>query len=118
MVQPPREARRDLRRDLTHLEDLVVTALSSTNLGIYEGHVMTVGPPPYRRLDCRRRALAYLRLRLKKGALRIDVSGLWPIPRSSKIEVPSASGGKTLMVRTRDDATEAIEFLKEVVMAK
>ncbi|MCK6551771.1 hypothetical protein L6R52_38410 [Myxococcota bacterium] len=81
---------------------------------IREGVVMTVGPVPYRRLDCDGRALAYVKTRPKKRAVRIDVSGLWLAPQGSRLRIRSSTGA-ALMVTCEDDVGEAIAFLKQTV---
>lgn len=102
---------------LEQLEDLLFAAVTTAGLDIVEGTVMTQGPPPYRRLDCGYRALAYVKCRPQKEAVRIDVSGLWRRPRPSRLQITTASGGTTLMVKNGEDLKEAIEFLKETVLA-
>jgi hypothetical protein len=100
------------------LEDIlseVIRALVEANLDIQEGKVMTTKEASYRRLDCDQRALAYLRARPKKKAVRIDVTGLWKTPRSSKLRIPNAGGAATLLVRTQAEARAAVKFLKETV---
>ena len=76
---------------------------------------MTENAPGYRRLDCGARALAYLRVRPQKGLLRIDVTGLWVLPRSSPIGVPNAAGAVTLLVGTDEQKREAMTLLLEIV---
>lgn len=102
---------------LEQLEDLLFAAVTTAGLDIVEGTVMTQGPRPYRRLDCGYRALAYVKCRPQKEAVRIDVSGLWRRPRPSPLQVTTASGGTTLMVKNAEDLKEAIAFLKETVVA-
>jgi hypothetical protein len=79
---------------------------------VREGTVMCVGPAPYRRLDCGGRALAYVRLRPRKGFVRVDVSGLWRAPAASALRVPGAGGAASLALRTEADRRAAVEFLK------
>ncbi|MCK6551736.1 hypothetical protein L6R52_38235 [Myxococcota bacterium] len=82
-----------------------------------EGAVTTsAGPAPYRRLDRRGRALAYVRMRPKKRAVRIDVSNLWMRPVSSRLEVMS-SVGAALLVREHRDVPEALAYLRRTVEA-
>ena len=58
-----------LGESLEHITSLVIDRLTGARkLGISEGTVMTPGPPPYRRLDCGGRALAYIRERPRKRA--------------------------------------------------
>jgi hypothetical protein len=96
------------------LSDLI-RELVEANLDIQEGKVMTAGDASYRRLDCDQRALAYLRARPKKKAVRIDVTGLWKTPRSSKLKIPNAGGSATLLVHTKSEARAAVKFLKDTV---
>lgn len=92
-----------------------IRSLVTSPLDVSEGRVMTIGPPPYRRLDCDGRALAYIRRRARKKAVRIDVSGLWKAERPSRLRIPTASGSATLLVRSADDLEEAIEFLHDTI---
>jgi hypothetical protein len=92
-----------------------IRSLVTSPLEVSEGRVMTIGPPPYRRLDCDGRALAYIRRRARKKAVRIDVSGLWKAERSSRLRIPTASGSATLLVRSADDLEEAVEFLHDTI---
>ncbi len=97
-----------------HLNSLManlVDDLASRDLDISEGLVLTVGPPPYRRLDCDSRALAYVRVRPRREAVRIDMSGLWKVPRSSPLILPSAGGPATLLVKNERERREAVDFL-------
>lgn len=100
---------------LNTMTDALFARLTSSGLGITEGKVMTAGPPPYRRLDCDGRALAYVRRRARKGAVRIDVSGLWNAERPSRIRIPTSNGIATLLVRDAHDLDEAIAFLSDTV---
>lgn len=107
----PEELKTWLEETLTGL----IQELEDAELDIREGKVMTSGEAPYRRLDCDGRALAYLRARPKKRAVRIDVTGLWKTPRSSKIRVPNAGGAATLLIRSSAEARLAVRFLKTTV---
>jgi hypothetical protein len=75
----------DLLDELEALANELITEMARDGV-VREGTVMTEGPPPYRRLDCDGRALAYVRTRPRKKAVRVDVSSLWapgnpePIP--------------------------------------
>ena len=102
-------------RDLHQWMNEIVRIVTHSGERIFEGIVMTPGPPPYRRLDCDGRALAYLRLRSRKGGIRIDISGLWVPPRRSALSIPTASGAASLMVRQQDEIGEAVAFLFETV---
>ncbi len=83
--------------------------------GTREGTVMTVGPPPYRRLDCDGRALAYIRTRPRKRAVRVDVSGLWVAPQANHLCVRNAGGATTLLVRSTEDLADAAGYLADTV---
>jgi hypothetical protein len=109
--------RRELESWLAQLEERLVRGLVSQALGIREGAVMSLsGVMPYRRIDCDGKALCYVRRRPLKGAVRVDVSGLWAKPSASKLELADSSG-LTLMVANYDDVKEAIEYLRSVVAA-
>ncbi len=100
---------------LQNLLDALILEITRDPLDVTEGRVMTVGPPPYRRLDCDGRALAYVRRRSRKQAVRIDISGLWAAERPSRLRVPTASGAATLMVRCADDLDEALAYLRDTI---
>jgi hypothetical protein len=70
----------DIRPSLEEITDRLIARLIGLNPEIKEGSVRTVGPAPYRRLDCKMRALAYIRCRPKKRMVRIDITGLWLVP--------------------------------------
>ncbi len=94
--------------------ELIQTVVSRLE-GVREGTVMTVGPAPYRRLDADGRALAYVRVRPRKQAVRIDISGLWRASVPSRLRCASAGGSATLLLRGRADLAEALEFLGHVL---
>lgn len=82
--------------------------------GVTEGSVLYGGTePPYRRIDCDRRVLAYVRVRARRSAVRIDITGRWRVP-PSRLEVPSSSA-KTLLVRSDRDLNRAISVLRGAV---
>ncbi len=91
-----------------------IMALACRSGVIREGIVMTVGPIPYRRLDCDGRALAYVRTRPKKDAVRVDVPGLWHTPATSKLQI-RASAGRALLVRSDDEVREVVRYLEATV---
>jgi hypothetical protein len=102
----------------TELEDLateLIMQLTDLPAGIREGIVMSVGPLPYRRLDCDGRALAYVRTRPKKRMVRVDVSGLWLANKPSRLRMRNANGAATLIVKSRKDVLEAAEYLRDIV---
>lgn len=108
--------REDLERWLERLaRKLIEELVASSEATIVEGVVMSVGPAPYRRLDCDGRALAYVRTRPRKRAVRVDVTGLWRAPNGSRLRIPSATGVATLLVCSEADTSEAIRFLKNTV---
>lgn len=102
----------ELEARLMAIADAIVRGTLAPD--IREGVVMTVGPVPYRRLDCDGRALAYVKTRPKKRAVRVDVSGLWTAPPGSRLRIHSSSGA-TLMVTAETDIGEAIAYLKQTV---
>ena len=100
---------------LIELADRLVRSATDETEDILEGRVMTVGPPPYRRLDCDGRALAYIRQRPKKRAVRVDVSGLWVPDPGCPLCVPSAGGATSVFVHNEHEALIAAMFLRETV---
>lgn len=105
-----------MRRLLDRLADRLIRDALRSNPSISEGAVMTEGPPAYRRLDCDGRALAYVRSRPRKGAVRIDLSGLWVVSRPCRLQIPSASGA-ALIVRSQGEIPDVTRFLCEAIMA-
>lgn len=103
------------RAALRSLVDELIDELTRLSTDITEGTVMTQGPAPYRRLDCDRRALAYVRARPRKQLVRIDISGLWALPRESPLATQGSGGSTTLVVRSREDKNEAVAFLLATV---
>ena len=101
--------------ELSILESALIQSVTAKNNEISEGKVMTIGPVPYRRLDCVGRALAYVRTRPRKGAIRVDISGLWVPERTSPIREATATGSATLFIRTQADLEEAVRFLTDTV---
>jgi hypothetical protein len=101
---------------LTKLEQLFFEELTRNAIGIREGEVMTMGPAPYRRLDCDGRALAYVRRRPRKELLRIDLSGLWLTPKQTNLRIASAGAVASLAVRCEADCREAVEFIRAAVL--
>lgn len=105
---------------LGQLVDEAAQAALRAAEGATRGVVMTAAqPPPYVRVDCDGRALAYIRRRPRKGAVRVDVSGLWMTPPATKaafsgIRCPAHTGA-ALWLRTPDDVVKAERFLAETV---
>ncbi|MBX2810410.1 MAG: hypothetical protein KTR25_01310 [Myxococcales bacterium] len=116
MTDMTKETERDerIRRLLDQLGSELISRIIGNQSAITEGQVMTVGPPPYRRLDCDGRALAYIRSRPRKVSVRVDVSGLWVAPSSCTLQIPSASG-IALLIQTYKDIEPAVAFLDQVV---
>ncbi|MGF1509912.1 MAG: hypothetical protein ACFB9M_10470 [Myxococcota bacterium] len=105
-----------IRSDLTPLAEDLIERLVTAGIGIREGVVMTPGEPPYRRLDCDSRALCYIRVRPKKRAVRVDVSGLWNLRGGIRLTIPGSTGMASLMLRTEEDVLETTRYLVEVVV--
>lgn len=101
--------------ELMHLENELIQGIIALEATVSEGKVMTVGPAPYRRLDCDGRALAYVRARPRKNAVRVDISGLWVPERTSPIREATATGAATLFIRSAADLEEALRFLVQTV---
>lgn len=68
----------------------------------------------YRRLNCGRPAVAYIRPRPTKGLVRVEVTGAWRAPDACTLEVPG-SVGRTLEVRVRSDIDIAVDFIVSAV---
>ncbi len=94
---------------------LIQGVVTEPALGVTEGTVLCTGPAPYRRLDCDGRALAYVRCRPRKRAVRVDVTGLWRAPGRSRLIIPAAGGAATLLVRSEADLADAVRFLVRAV---
>jgi len=95
--------------------ELIAAALEAGVSGLTEGTVLSSGPAPYRRLDCDGRALAYIRPRPRKKAVRVDITGLWRAPRGSKLRLPSAGGAAALLLKSEVEVYEAVRFLVQTV---
>lgn len=93
---------------------LIEATLAASSDDIVEGHVQTTGPAPYRRLDCGGRALAYIRARPRKKAVRVDVTGLWRTP-ASRLQLPNAGGAASLLLKSEVEVYEAVRFLVSTV---
>lgn len=102
--------------DLRRLEDALLEGIRALEPSAREGAVRGRQPPPYRRVDCDGRALAYLRPR-RRGArgVRIDLSGLWVRPRGSPLEIHGRSGSASLLVTQPEHVEEAARFIAEAV---
>lgn len=103
-----------MRAQLELMMETLVTEAITRHPDIEEGRVLTVGPPAYRRLDCDGRALAYLRARPRRAAVRLDVSGLWLPPWESPLAIPSSMGA-TLLLHHRGDVARGLDALFDAV---
>lgn len=106
---------RSLETRLSDLASRLVDQITQLEPSIREGTVMTIGPVPYRRLDCEGRALAYVRVRPRKRAVRVDVSGLWSAPSESVLSIPSSNGSIALVLKSDEDLGEAVAVLRAAV---
>lgn len=102
-----------LRNKLDALADALISAVRAHDPQVVEGVVMTRGEARYRRLDLAGRAFAYVRARPKKRMVRVDVPGLWSIPRS-RLSIPSVSGA-ALALRSELDINDAVRSLLSAV---
>jgi hypothetical protein len=106
---------RTIEQYVTDLAEMVVAIATDPKLAIGEGQVRSPkAAAPYRRLDCERRALAYVRARPKKRIVRIDISCLWTLPHESSLRKPSATS-VALEVTSEKEAREAAEYLQAIV---
>lgn len=103
-----------LRSQLDLLAETFISQILDHDPAVTEGKVMTIGPPPYRRLDCDGRALAYIKSRPRRGWVRVDLTGLWRLPALGPLVVSSASGA-SLLIRSYDDADEASAIVTEMI---
>lgn len=111
----------ELQKALEELRTELIAQLLNALPELNEGTVMTMGPPPYRRIDCRGRAVAYIRTRPRKQAVRIDISGLWVIcPQSQenvhRFMVRSATGGVSLLLKSKTDIEDSIRLIVDTVV--
>jgi hypothetical protein len=103
--------------DLTKLMNAFMERMTMAP-GVTEGQVLTVGPPPYRRLDCDGRALAYVSMcppPTRQEIVQIDVLGLWKIACPPRLRLPTADSLGPLVLKNFDDLEEALEFLNQVI---
>ena len=96
-------------------ERLLAQVLALDVAGLTEGQVLSAGPPPYRRIDCDGRALAYVRARPRKRGIRVDISGLWQPPRAARIRIPSATCAASLLIRNEADVVDAVRFIESTI---
>ncbi len=114
-ARPPRDRDVFAKAHLDRLAGEFIRTTLQRLPGTREGTVMSPGPKPYRRLDCDGRALVYIRSRPRKGAVRVDVSGLWAVPRTHPLWSATASGSATLFLERKEDLAGAIEFLGQAI---
>jgi hypothetical protein len=102
--------------DLEGLREVLIQEAVRTGV-VSEGIVMTEGPPAYRRLDADKRALAYVRVRSRRVAVRVDVSGLWALPDLGWLRKirEEAAQGLTLWVHDGEEAQTVGLWLRAVV---
>ena len=106
--------------DLDELQSYLVSSALSGDPGsqfqITEGRVRTMDRPPYRRLDLGHMALAYVRVRRKKQAVLVDISGAWFVPQEahSILRPERAATGLMFLVRSREDADRAAIGLRMI----
>ncbi|MEE2902246.1 MAG: hypothetical protein VYC39_07945 [Myxococcota bacterium] len=111
----------EIQKDLEELRTQLIGKLLESSTELSEGTVMTMGPAPYRRIDCNGRAVAYIRTRPRKQAVRVDISGLWVIcPQSRKhldrIMVRSATGSVSLLIKSKADIEASIQLIVNTVL--
>lgn len=104
------------RQDRLHrLVEAFVIAMIGTDLGITEGLVRSQrDPAPYRRFDCDRRALLYLRVRPKKDLVRIDLAGHWLAPTRNPLSLGRSRG--VLAIRRPEDVLPAVEVVVGTIL--
>jgi hypothetical protein len=103
------------REELEPVAEHLVQCLVDARIGVKEGEVMTPGPPPYRRLDCDARALCYIRVRPKKRAVRVDLSGLWRFGGECRFRVPGSTGMASFMIGDVAHAEELARYLIDII---
>jgi|GEM_PF-2518049 len=111
----------EIQKNLEELRTQLITKLLESSTELSEGVVMTMGPAPYRRIDCNGRAVAYIRTRPRKQAVRVDISGLWVIcPQTrehlERIMVRSATGSVSLLIKSKADIEASIQMIVNTVL--
>lgn len=95
-------------------QELIEGLTGAHGTEVREGVVMSQrGDVGYRRLDCDGCALAYVRVRPRKQAVRVDISNLWLAPEGAAME--RTSSGTCLMLRSSSDVQDAVRVLQDVV---
>lgn len=107
-----------IRPELDALAASLVEYATRPGSGITEGTVMSEAPS-YRRLDYGAHALAYVRVRVRRGAVRVDVTGYWPHHRVPLPAAPHLRCHSSLAfaVKTEDEARAVARWLADVVRA-
>ncbi len=106
---------------MTELESVLehmIAGLVGAGIGASEGVVRSYAErPPYRRVDVGPRTLAYLRVRAKRGGVRVDVSNLWRVPSLAGFRslCERSSTGVTMLVRNTAEADLAIAMIRAAV---
>lgn len=103
------------RLQLEPVAEHLVQHLVSSGVGLREGEVMSPGPAPYRRVDGDSRALVYVRIRPKKRAVRVDLSGLWCIAGECRFRIPGSTGMASFLISELSHAEELARYLVDVV---
>jgi hypothetical protein len=103
--------------ELQRLRDRLIERAVEQVPGCEEGRVSTTGPLPYRRLDACGVALAYLHVRAGRRALRVDVTGRWPVRPDGAHAVPWSAGAASFWVRSEKDAEKVCRALARAVRA-
>jgi hypothetical protein len=93
---------------------LIAAALAGSIPGAREGRVQASGRAPYRRIDCDGRALALVRVRPARCAVRVDVPAHRSPPRGARLAVAGAAG-VALLVRADDEIAEVVAYLSLVI---
>ena len=112
---PERTKRSDqLRRQAVNaVVDRLICALLEIE-GVTEAQVLYSGDaPPYRRVDCAHRVLAYVYPRPRYRGARMEVTMRWKV-RASRLEV-SSSRGTALVIASDVDIVDAVTLIEEAV---
>lgn len=100
---------------LERLRDTFIHRLLELEPACEEGEVLTTGPLPYRRLDVAGQALAYLHLRPGRRAVRVDVTGRWPVRRDLPGAIPWAAGAASFWLRHERDVEAVARALARAI---
>lgn len=114
-TRPPDRPTSGIKKRLASLVDTLIAAALGGG-AIFEGVVTSMHRPPYRRLDCDGRALAYIRTRPYKNELRVDVTGMWLLAkRKSRLRVHAPGGMMALVAHDELEVAEIAAYLNETV---